>query len=141
MQGLQTLHSGIRPSLKAVHGIGQSISKAQEHAAAGLQLPSSRIAGAVLKEVQEHVPEFKELQHRIQEKAKRSWSSYERALEEQPMRTKALTSCVGLTVADLIAQAAEGSGWDVLRTARLSSFGLLWHGVSVSSPFPTSQVY
>lgn len=71
-------------------------------------------------------------------KAQTAWHSYERALETNPMRTKALTSCVGLTVADLIAQAAEGSGWDVARTGRLASFGLLWHGLSVRAPGPSA---
>jgi hypothetical protein len=57
--------------------------------------------------------------------------AYERALEETPLRTKALTSCVGLAVADVIAQASEGGSWDYMRTTKLASFGLLWHGISV----------
>jgi len=70
---------------------------------------------------------------RAQLRAQNAWCAYERALDEKPFQAKALTSCLGLTIADVIAQAAEGGAYDAARTARMASFGLLWHGVSVRS--------
>lgn len=128
-----SVHGGLKSLGRnaAVLGrIGNSIAKAQENANAVLHLPSSLPSDA-LNHVKEHLPGLNGLQERIQSNAKQAWSDYETALSEHPMRTKALTSCVGLTVADLIAQLAEGGGFDVLRTCRMASFGLLWHGISV----------
>ena len=59
------------------------------------------------------------------------WMSYQRALDQEPVQTKALTSCTGLFLADVIAQAAEPGAYDPMRTARMAAFGLLWHGISV----------
>lgn len=76
----------------------------------------------------------KQLVERLLERAQHhlhsTWKVYERAIDETPYRAKAFTSGVGLTVADMIAQAVEGSGYDVARTARMASFGLLWHGIA-----------
>lgn len=82
-----------------------------------VQGPAQQFAERVMQHTQRHL--------------QNAWSAYERATEETPYRAKALTSCAGLTVADLIAQAVEGAGYDIARTARMASFGLLWHGVSV----------
>jgi hypothetical protein len=59
------------------------------------------------------------------------WKAYQRALEKDPIQTKALTSCIGLILADCIAQAADPGAYDLMRTARMATFGLLWHGASV----------
>jgi hypothetical protein len=61
-------------------------------------------------------------------------SKYEASLEAWPLQTKALTSFVGLIVADLVAQLADAGPWDPLRTARMAAFGLCWHGISVRAP-------
>lgn len=112
----------------------------RQHARSILQLPARLTAETRLQDVQAQVPGFvSEVQERMKSKAQRAWQDYERALETNPMRTKALTSCVGLTVADLIAQAAEGGAWDVARTGRMASFGLFWHGLSVRAPGPTAS--
>lgn len=132
MQGYRSLPCG----LGTLQGLAVNASEAQQHARALLKLTAKLRADTVLKKVQEHAPGLSELQERMRSKAENAWKSYELALADHPMRTKALTSCVGLAVADMIAQAAgAGGSWDVLRTGRLASFGLLWHGVSVRSPF------
>lgn len=60
------------------------------------------------------------------------WAQYNRALAAQPLIVKALTSFTGFTAGDLLAQkAVEGkSEFDFMRTARMATFGLLWHGPS-----------
>eukprot|EP00892_Ulva_mutabilis_P004054 jgi/Ulvmu1/201/UM001_0205.1 len=73
---------------------------------------------------------LKEILDKAQLRAQSAWCAYERILDEKPIQAKALTSGVGLTVADVIAQAMEGGSYDATRTARMASFGLLWHGVS-----------
>jgi hypothetical protein len=120
-----------RGSLQSVGPLGRSISKVQEHANVALRPLSSTSAGVLLEDVSQHAPSLGELRKRMQGQAISTWRAYEQALKDYPLRTKALTSCVGLTLADMIAQAAAGGGWDILRTMKLASFGLLWHGVSV----------
>mmetsp|Transcript_1179 Transcript_1179/g.2957 ORF Transcript_1179/g.2957 Transcript_1179/m.2957 type:complete len:180 (+) Transcript_1179:65-604(+) len=60
------------------------------------------------------------------------WAQYNRALAAQPLIVKALTSFTGFTAGDLLAQkAVEGKEeFDFMRTARMATFGLLWHGPS-----------
>lgn len=67
---------------------------------------------------------------------KSSWSSYNQALKQQPLQTKALTCMVGFALGDSLAQITtrEGSlqtrllGIDAGRTARMAGFGLLFSG-------------
>lgn len=72
--------------------------------------------------------------------ARSQWRSYQRALEQKPLRTKALTSFYGLVLADVIAQAADPGSYDVMRTARMGAFGLAWHGVSVRPHFASTTL-
>ena len=61
------------------------------------------------------------------------WARYNAMLEAQPLLTKALTSLVGFTTGDVLAQNfVEGSDepYDFMRTVRLGSFGLLVHGTT-----------
>ena len=57
---------------------------------------------------------------------------YNRALAAQPLIVKAMTSFTGFTLGDLLAQkGVEGrEEVDLARTARMATFGLLWHGPS-----------
>ena len=60
------------------------------------------------------------------------WAKYNQALAAQPLVVKAMTSLIGFTAGDVLAQkAVEGKEeWDVARTARMATFGALWHGPS-----------
>ncbi|KAJ8613130.1 hypothetical protein CTAYLR_004821 [Chrysophaeum taylorii] len=60
------------------------------------------------------------------------WAQYNRALAAQPLIVKALTSFTGFTAGDLLAQKAveRKDEIDFMRTARMATFGLLWHGPS-----------
>ena len=60
------------------------------------------------------------------------WAKYNQALAAQPLVGKAMTSLIGFTAGDVLAQkAVEGKeDWDVARTARMATFGALWHGPS-----------
>ena len=60
------------------------------------------------------------------------WAKYNQALAAQPLVVKAMTSLIGFTAGDVLAQkAVEGKeDWDVARTARMATFGALWHGPS-----------
>jgi protein Mpv17 len=57
------------------------------------------------------------------------WNSYEDVLEERPILTKAVTSFIGFSVGDIIAQTLVGTDpFDPKRLARMASFGFLIHG-------------
>lgn len=59
------------------------------------------------------------------------WDKYNEALDQHPIPTKAVTSLVGFTIGDLLAQkflGAKGSSIDLARLLRLASFGLCVHG-------------
>jgi len=62
----------------------------------------------------------------------RLWTSYNAALEKNPMLIKAMTSLTGFTLGDILAQKFvmpdEEKGYDLMRTVRLGSFGFLIHG-------------
>ena len=61
------------------------------------------------------------------------WARYNALLEAQPLLTKALTSLTGFTVGDALAQnfiEESDKPYDVMRTVRLGSFGLLVHGTT-----------
>lgn len=60
------------------------------------------------------------------------WDSYEKALGAHPVIVKALTSLVGFTAGDILAQTLveKVDKYDAMRTVRLGSFGFLWHGPS-----------
>ena len=60
------------------------------------------------------------------------WAQYNRALAAQPLIVKAMTSFTGFTAGDLLAQKAveKKDEIDIMRTARMATFGLLWHGPS-----------
>jgi protein Mpv17 len=61
------------------------------------------------------------------------WAAYNKLLTAQPLLTKAMTSFVGFTAGDALAQNfVEGSDkpYDVMRTVRLGSFGFLIHGTT-----------
>lgn len=55
-------------------------------------------------------------------------AAYLRSLEEKPVLTKAVTSLIGFTLGDLVAQHFVGAPYDVLRTVRMSLFGLCVDG-------------
>eukprot|EP00616_Rhizochromulina_sp_CCMP1243_P013725 CAMPEP_0118978430 /NCGR_PEP_ID=MMETSP1173-20130426/23677_1 /TAXON_ID=1034831 /ORGANISM="Rhizochromulina marina cf, Strain CCMP1243" /LENGTH=179 /DNA_ID=CAMNT_0006928625 /DNA_START=11 /DNA_END=550 /DNA_ORIENTATION=- len=61
-----------------------------------------------------------------------AWAAYNRLLETQPLLTKALTSMTGFTLGDVLAQnfVDKKEKYDVMRTVRLGSFGLLVHGTT-----------
>ncbi|EME26530.1 Protein SYM1 [Galdieria sulphuraria] len=68
---------------------------------------------------------------RLRHHVGRLWYRYNRALATRPLPVKVVTSTVGLALGDVIAQLPlmyEGERWDVLRTLRFSSFGLVVHG-------------
>lgn len=59
------------------------------------------------------------------------WARYNKLLDAQPLLTKCLTSLTGFTVGDILAQSfieSEDKPYDIMRTIRLGSFGLLFHG-------------
>ncbi|GAB5031407.1 peroxisomal membrane protein [Nannochloropsis oceanica] len=61
----------------------------------------------------------------------RLWTKYNAALETNPLLIKAMTSLTGFTLGDILAQKfvmPDEKGYDVMRTARLGSFGFLVHG-------------
>jgi len=61
------------------------------------------------------------------------WARYNKLLDAQPLLTKALTSLVGFTVGDVLAQNfinQDGKPYDLMRTVRLGSFGFLLHGTT-----------
>lgn len=63
----------------------------------------------------------------------RLWSSYNRLLETRPLLTKAITSLVGFTAGDVLAQkfvSESDEPYDFMRTARLGSFGFFIHGTT-----------
>lgn len=58
----------------------------------------------------------------------RFWTSYLALLKEKPILVKSCTSLFGFMIGDLCAQAILGAKYDVLRTLRLTSFGVLMDG-------------
>ncbi|GBF96830.1 hypothetical protein Rsub_09686 [Raphidocelis subcapitata] len=58
------------------------------------------------------------------------YRAYSDALERHPLLTKALTSCVGFMLGDLVAQhvADSAAGLDAIRVLRLGAYGLLLDG-------------
>lgn len=59
------------------------------------------------------------------------WDKYNEVLDTNPLPTKAVTSLVGFTIGDLLAQSflgERGAPLDVKRLLRLASFGLAVHG-------------
>ena len=56
---------------------------------------------------------------RMKESISEMWASYQLELEAHPIRTKALTSMVGLSLGDLIAQSSTGT-FDPERMVRQS---------------------
>lgn len=61
------------------------------------------------------------------------WGRYNKLLDAQPLLTKALTSLVGFTVGDVLAQKfveVNDKPYDYMRTFRLGSFGFLIHGTT-----------
>uniref|UniRef100_A0A7S2V4A9 Peroxisomal membrane protein MPV17 n=1 Tax=Fibrocapsa japonica TaxID=94617 RepID=A0A7S2V4A9_9STRA len=60
------------------------------------------------------------------------WAKYNQFLDAQPILCKALTSLTGFTIGDILAQKFINpeADYDVMRTIRLGSFGLLFHGPS-----------
>jgi len=60
------------------------------------------------------------------------WVAYNKALDDKPLITKAMTSLVGWALGDLLAQLFLGSGGplDYKRLFTLSLFGLIYHGPS-----------
>jgi len=61
------------------------------------------------------------------------WARYNKLLDAQPLLTKGLTSLTGFTLGDILAQSFiedKDKPYDVMRTIRLGSFGLLFHGTT-----------
>ena len=59
------------------------------------------------------------------------WKSYEKALEAEPLKMKALTSLAGFAIGDILSQKfIQKTDLDWYRLFRLASFGLLVHGPS-----------
>merc|ERR1712232_141855 len=65
---------------------------------------------------------------------KNLWTEYNHILSKKPLLTKALTSLIGFTIGDLLAQNLisrdENKPYDPFRTLRLASFGFLLHGTT-----------
>lgn len=55
-------------------------------------------------------------------------AAYLHALDKHPVATKAVTSLVGFAIGDNLAQSIGGAPFDVLRTLRLSAYGLFIDG-------------
>lgn len=63
----------------------------------------------------------------------RLWTSYNRLLDSQPLFTKAMTSLMGFTAGDVLAQkfvSEADEPYDFMRTLRLGSFGFFIHGTT-----------
>jgi protein Mpv17 len=61
------------------------------------------------------------------------WTRYNALLTAQPLLTKALTSLVGFTAGDVLAQnfvEDAGKPYDIMRTIRMGSFGFMMHGTT-----------
>ena len=60
------------------------------------------------------------------------WAAYEAALEKDPLLIKGLTSMIGFFLGDVLAQCfiEKSDKYDIWRTIRFSSFGLLVHGTT-----------
>jgi len=61
-----------------------------------------------------------------------AWKRYEELLDEKPLLMKALTSLMGFTLGDILAQVfiQKNEKFDYFRLFRLASFGFLIHGTS-----------
>jgi protein Mpv17 len=61
-----------------------------------------------------------------------AWKAYNEMLAKQPLLTKALTSFVGFTAGDILAQnfVEKKEKYDYARSLRLASFGFLIHGTT-----------
>lgn len=65
------------------------------------------------------------------DKAVGLWAAYAAALEKDPLLIKGLTSMTGFLLGDVLAQLfIEKGQYDVVRTIRMASFGLLVHGTT-----------
>jgi len=61
------------------------------------------------------------------------WAAYNAALEKDPLTVKGLTSMIGFLLGDVLAQLfieKKGDDYDVKRTLKMASFGLLIHGTT-----------
>eukprot|EP00210_Caulerpa_lentillifera_P008644 g8244.t1 len=58
----------------------------------------------------------------------RFWKAYLELLEDKPILVKSCTSLFGFMIGDICAQAIIGAKYDVLRTLRLTLFGILMDG-------------
>lgn len=107
----------------------ESVSGDIQSAWAVLEYKASSVHGNSLPQaLLRHVPAARRLSSELSATAASFAASYQLAIERDPIRTKALTSFVGLVVADCIAQFGEGRGFDLMRTAHMGFFGLVLHG-------------
>lgn len=49
-------------------------------------------------------------------------------LDERPIFVKSMTSLVGFALGDILAQAISGNSYNLLRTLRMTLFGILMDG-------------
>lgn len=56
------------------------------------------------------------------------WAQYNELLEEHPIMVKSMTSFFGFMIGDICAQSIFGEGYDPMRTARLTLFGVVMDG-------------
>lgn len=58
----------------------------------------------------------------------RFWKAYTRMLDARPVFVKSMTSLVGFALGDILAQVISGNSYNLLRTLRMTLFGILMDG-------------
>jgi len=58
----------------------------------------------------------------------RFWQAYSKMLDERPIFTKSMTSLVGFALGDILAQVISRNPYNLLRTLRMTLFGILMDG-------------
>ena len=58
----------------------------------------------------------------------RFWKAYNKLLDEKPVFVKSMTSLVGFALGDCLAQVIAGGQYNLLRTLRMTLFGILMDG-------------
>jgi protein Mpv17 len=58
----------------------------------------------------------------------RFWKAYTKMLDERPIIVKSMTSLVGFALGDMLAQVISGNSYNLMRTLRMTLFGILMDG-------------
>ena len=59
---------------------------------------------------------------------RRFWKAYTDLLDRKPIFVKSMTSLVGFALGDILAQVIAGGSYNLPRTLRMTSFGILMDG-------------